>query len=67
MFIDGKDIASGAYYNIISGTASPSIRIAPVAVSDGNSYILPRVFRVRVVHSGVGNFTYSVGYSISST
>jgi len=67
MIIEGKDIASGAYYTLISSTASPLLRTAAVAVTDIATYILPRVFRVRVVHTGVGNFTYSVGYSISST
>lgn len=67
--IQGKDPASGTYYDILVGAAQVGVvtvvlRIYPGLVAAANlvvNDILPRTWRVVVTHSGAGNFTYSVG------
>lgn len=70
--IDGKDPASGKYYNILTGAAVTTAttvryRVSPSIASVANSIaqdILPRTFRVVVTHNNANAITYSVGYSL---
>ena len=70
--IDGKDSASGKYYNILTGVpiivnSTNRYRIgrtlALVANSVAQDY-LPRVFRIVVTANNANSATYSVGYNI---
>lgn len=64
--LQAKDPVSGGYVTIASGgaLAVTGLTILSLGIIAG---ILPRTFRVNIVHSGAGNFTYSVGYNISVT
>ena len=71
--IDGKDSASGKYYNILTS--------APITTNSTNRYrvgrdlvavantvaqdYLPRVFRIVVTANNANSATYSVGYNLS--
>lgn len=67
--IQGKDPASGKYYDILVGAAQVGIitvqmKIYPGLVAAANvaaNDVLPKTWRVVLTHSGAGNFTYSVG------
>lgn len=70
--IDGKDTASGKYYNILTGAAITTNStnryrvgelLATVANSVAQDY-LPRVFRIVVTANNANSATYSVGYNI---
>lgn len=82
--LQGKDIASGKYYDIETATVAKAAigtytyAVYPALFNDtvsgftsnmtgtnGNVHI-PRIFRVQIVHTGAGNFTYSVGASMST-
>lgn len=70
--LEAKDAVSGKYYTVVSSAALvatglvvlkvyPGITaVADISVSD----FLPLYYRIRVVHSGNGGFTYSVGLSL---
>ena len=70
--IQGKDALSGAYYTILAGAAQVGtgtivMRVYPALTAAANltaSDVLPRTWRVNVVHSGAGSFTYRVGASV---
>ena len=70
--IDGKDSASGTYYNILTGAAittnsSNRYRIGKTLTAVANSVAqdyLPRVFRIVVTANNANSATYSVGYNI---
>lgn len=68
--IDGKDSASGKYYNILTGVAITTNStnryrvgetLAAVANSVAQDY-LPRVIRIVVTANNANSATYSVGY-----
>lgn len=69
--IQGKDVTSGKYYDILVGAAISStgtnvLKVYPGIGASANaaaSDMLPRVWRVVVTHSAGTNFTYSVGYN----
>jgi hypothetical protein len=69
VFIEGKDPASGKYYTILQSAAIVAVstvvlRVYPGLTAAANlvvSDVLPRTWRVRVVHSAGSNFTYSLG------
>lgn len=70
--INGKDPASGVYYNILTGAAVVSnvgnlYRVMPgipaVANKDVNAY-LPRVIQIVVTANNANPATYSVGYTL---
>lgn len=71
--LQGRDALSGLYYTILSsaaivGVSTTVLRIYPATAPVANiaaDHPLPRIFRARVVHSGAGNFTYSVGASVA--
>ena len=67
--IQGKDPASGKYYDILVGAAIVAVstvvlRVYPGLIAAANltvSDILPRDWRLVMTHSAGSNFTYSVG------
>ena len=70
--IQGKDALSGKYFTILAGAAQVAVTTVTMRVGlgltaaanlDANG-IIPRTFRVNVVHSAAGSFTYSVGASL---
>lgn len=62
--LEGRDPVSLNWVQLTSGAAvgavGTTIYVSPNAFIDS----LPRTVRVRMIHSGGGNFTYSVGYSL---
>lgn len=70
--IQGKDEASGKYYDIVVGAAIVAVstvvlRVYPGLTAVANltvNDVLPRVWRVVVTHSAGSNFTYSVGAAL---
>lgn len=64
MQVQGKDPLSSNYITIVSGAAQVATGISAIVLSPFNG-VLPRTFRINIVHSGAGNFTYSVGYSLN--
>lgn len=71
--INGKDPASGKYYNILTGAAvvtnsTNRYRVNPHLAAVTNSIaqdILPRVFQIVVTANNANAVTYSVGYNLS--
>ena len=75
LVVQGKDPVSGNYVDLASetavttsGTRSAVIypgagTVATDGVTVSRPYPLPRTWRARVVHSGSGNFIYSIGAS----
>ena len=65
IIIEGKDPVSGNYVTITTGTATGAIGTTITQSTPGGftASVTPRTWRVRVVHSAAGNFTYSVGAS----
>jgi len=69
--IQGKDLTSGKYYDILVGAAISStgtnvLKVYPGIGASANAAandFLPRVWRVVVTHSAGTNFVYSVGYN----
>jgi len=70
--IEAKDPESGDYWSMAAGTAGAGLRtedwvVYPGATQPGArvdqlvGLPLPRTWRVKIVHSGVGEFFYSVG------
>ena len=67
--IQGKDQASGKYYDILTGAAIVGVstvvmRIYPGLAAVANltvNDVLPRTWRFVLTHSAASNFTYSVG------
>lgn len=68
LFVDGRDPVSGGYLALgqLAATGAVGIVGGNLAVIFTLSSMLPRTWRVRIVHSGAGNFTYSVGASIKA-
>lgn len=70
--VQGKDALSAAYYPILPGptiaaTGTYPLRVYPAITSTTNLYandVLPRTWRVNVVHANVDTITYSIGYSL---
>lgn len=70
--IQGKDVASGAYYTLLAGAAVTSnstnrYTVFPGATVTANVSAndqLPRTFRVLVTANNANAVTYSVGYSL---
>lgn len=70
--IQGKDAASGKYYDILTSTAVTSVsttvlKVYPGLTAAANSIandILPHTWRVVVEHSNADSIDYGVGYSI---
>lgn len=67
MSVQAKDPVSGNYFTLITGAATAITGLTVVSISGLAANILTRTFRVTVTHSGVGNWTYSVGASLAST
>lgn len=72
--IDGKDVASGKYYAILTGAAVTTdstnvYTVYPGLTAVANSVVsdtLPRTWRVKVVANNANSGTYSVGASYLS-
>jgi hypothetical protein len=71
VYIDAPVVAgSGSFLPISSTSAALTTLIFQLgnmsfdAGANNFSSILPRTIRIRTTHSGAGNFTYSVGYSL---
>jgi hypothetical protein len=72
--IDGKDPASGKYYNLLTGAAVIAVttntyRVDPALVAAANLIAvlrLPRTIRIVVTANVANNGTYSVGYTLHS-
>lgn len=70
--IQGKDVVSGKYYDILESAAVTAIGTTVIKVHPGltvaaNSVandIIPHTWRVVVTHSNTDSIQYSVGYSI---
>ena len=70
--IQGKDALSGQYYTILASAAistvsSTVLRVYPALTAAANATandILPRTWRVNVVHGDADSITYSIGASI---
>jgi len=69
--IDGKDPVSGQYFTLLTGSALtttgarvylvyPGAPAAAGGITATTGFPLPMTWRVRITHSGTGNFTYSV-------
>lgn len=66
--IEGKDPLSGKYYTILASTALVAtgtviLKVYPGLVAAANAAVndvLPRAWRLKIVHSAGTNFTYSV-------
>lgn len=71
--IQGKDAASGKYYDVLVGsvittTGTSVLKVGPGLTASANaaaSDFLPAVWRVVVTHSDSSSLTYSVGAVIS--
>lgn len=71
--IQGKDVASGKYYTILTGAAvtaaaTTTYKVCPGMTAAANvsaSDMVPAIWRVNVTHSAGTSFTYSVGYNIN--
>lgn len=71
--LQGKDPASGAYYNILATTAIGSasttvLKVGPALTAAANSIandLWPRVFRVSCTGATTPVMTFSVGYSLN--
>lgn len=67
--IQGKDPASGGYYDILVGTAVTAagmtvLKVGPGLAAAANAAaadILPDIWRVRIEHADADSITYSVG------
>ena len=72
--IQGKDPASGKYYDILESTAVASVttrilRVHPAHTASANLIakdMIPRTWRVIATHADADAITYSVGYSLVS-
>jgi hypothetical protein len=72
--IDGKDPASGKYYNLLTGAAviaatTNTYRVDPALVAAANLIAvlrLPRIIRIVVTANNANSGTYSVGYTLHS-
>lgn len=70
--IQGKDPASGKYYDLLSGAAVATVstnryRVHPAITETANvdaSDLVPFTWRVRVVHGNANSITYSIGYTV---
>jgi hypothetical protein len=70
--LQGRDVTSGLYYTILASAAIAAVSTTVLRIYPGTAAVanlaadhpLPRAWRARVVHSGAGNFTYSVGASV---
>ena len=70
--IDGKDKASGKYYNLLTGAAistnaTTRYKLSPYLASVANvtaNDLVPVIFRITVTQGGTGNATYSCGYTL---
>ena len=56
----GEELGAGTTLVFIIGSASSETK--DVAAVQSQALTLPRSWRVKVVHSGAGNWTYSLGY-----
>lgn len=71
--INGKDPASGKYYNLLTGAAVVTNVTNVYRVGLGNTvtanasanYALPRTFQIVVTANNANSITYSVGYNLS--
>lgn len=69
--IQGKDLASGKYYDILSsaaitGTGTTVLTVYPGTTASANvvaNDVLPRTWRVKAVAGDADSLTYSVGAS----
>jgi len=64
--VEVKDPVSGAYVTINTGGATAAIVTQLLQPGGGLSVKCTRTFRIKITHSGAGNFTYSVGCSIGN-
>lgn len=70
--IQGKDPASGKYYDIlassaITGTGTTVLRVHPDLTAAANSVakdMIPRVWRIKAVHGNANSISYTVGASM---
>ncbi len=70
--IQGKDPASGKYYDLLVGvaitaTGTTVLKVYPgiaVAANAAASDIMPKTWRVRMVHVDADSITYSVGAAL---
>ena len=78
LLIQAKDALSGGYYNLLSDGAQAyggvagsrqaivynGVAAASADVDAVAGFPVPRTYRVRIVHSAAGSWTYSVGASV---
>jgi hypothetical protein len=62
--IQAKDPVSGSYVTLVTGTAQAANGAFFTSLPAALLGCLSRTWRVNITHSGAGNFTYSVGYTI---
>lgn len=70
--INGKDPASGKYYNLLtsaskSAVATTVLVVYPTITASANLIaqdVLPQTFQITVTHGDANPLTYSVGYSL---
>jgi hypothetical protein len=65
--IEGKDPVSGNYITLGSGAAQAGIGTSLLSLGALAAYVIPRTFRIKVTQAGAGNFTYSVGGSLTAS
>ena len=66
--IEGKDALSGKYYTVLQGTAMAATGTQVLTVAQGiaatanvsANALIPRIYRMRVIHSAGTSFTYSL-------
>lgn len=71
--IDGKDVVSGAYYNLLTGSAITTVSTNPYYIGQGitvtanvsAAILLPKTFRIVVTANNANLGTYSVGYCLT--
>ena len=72
--IQGKDILSGEYYDILISAAIVSVGTTILHVGDGTADLddfargtrLPRVWRIDAVHADTDSITYSIAADLST-
>ena len=72
--VEGKDLLSGKYYEILEAAAIASVSTTILHIGDGTAdddniavgTRLPRVWRINVDHAATESMTYSIGADLST-
>lgn len=64
LLVQNKDPVSGNYVTLVTGAAQGAIGTTQLVPTILGGQIISRKFRIQIVHSAGGNFTYSVGATL---